>query len=125
MTKNVIVCSMDNEIERLMSKLEKLDPVANKDEYVVILNRITELQKMRTEQDKVELEETKAKTEAEDKKTRNKLDLAKTIIGAVGGIGWVAYDAVKIAQVLKFEETGSVSSFVGRQIIKFGSKIFK
>lgn len=125
MTNNGIMRSMDDEIERLMVKLEALDPVKNKEEYVVILNRITELQKMRTEQDKVELDIAKVEIEAKDKETRNKLDLAKTIIGAIGGIGWVAYDAVKVIQVLKFEETGSVSSFVGRQLIKFGNKILK
>lgn len=112
------------EIDRLFDKLYKLDPTSK--EYEEVLNKLTKLMDREIEVSKVDNErEDKLETRKSDeefKKQQLKADkkdrLIRNIMSGLGivipaGLTWVGFIAA-----LRFEETNSVTTAIGKGFLR-------
>lgn len=119
-----IETKMHIETDRLFDKLNELDPTSK--EYEELLNKLTKLMNMEIEVSKVDNErEDKLETRKSDeefKKQQLKIDkkdrLIKNIMSALGivvpaGLTWVGFIAA-----LRFEESNSVTTAIGKGFLR-------
>lgn len=101
---------LEEQIRLLSEKMEGLDP--GSEEYTRAVKALSDLYKARTEEDKIQVEDTR---KGIDSKKDRKFRVAEIVVGAVGGI---VLPVVGFVLGLHFEESGSLSSPITKDFMK-------
>lgn len=113
---------LENEIQNLLTVIDGMDP--RTEEYEKVVARLGELMKIRNQEmealDSYDLKRLELKLRTQEFEHKKKIDLKTILINAGIGVAGIvlplAFNGIWYSKGLKFEETGSYTSTIFREI---------